>query len=402
MQNISILHISTDEKFVDHALPVFEMAFPGANDLVIISRTIPLKYVKKKPIKLNLKNSSIFLRPTLPKEFFDNYDVIVMHSLNDYIYPEIFNVEIEKPVIWLGWGFDYYDIALGRKALFLEKTWRFARRLGVSEFKRIIVRTLKKSLVALRVSASKKEAIERVSIFSPVLPVEYEMVRNAGEWRRFPAYARWNYGTIEDDFVKGFEGGSVDGDAILVGNSASITCNHAESLDLLHQIGVRERKVIAPLSYGDKKYGRTIAELGTKYFGANFKPLTDFMPIEDYVALLKKCGFVIMNHRRQQAVGNIVIMLYLGARIFVREENVVCQFLRELGVVFSTVQELEADPNLLRKPLSPLEREYNRKIVSDYWSRERAVAQTKALVEKALGKSEPRTFGNTGMKGFHA
>ena len=146
---------------------------------------------------------------------------------------------------------------------------------------------------------------------------------------------------MEDHFIKGFEGGLVDGDAILVGNSASMTCNHKETFDLLVKAGFKNRKIIAPLSYGDAVYGEKTAELGKKFFSSDFKPLKDFMPMQDYVATIKKCCYVIMNHRRQQAVGNIVIMLYLGARIFLREENPTFPFLKDLGVEISSVQELE-------------------------------------------------------------
>jgi hypothetical protein len=108
------------------------------------------------------------------------------------------------------------------------------------------------------------------------------------------------------------------------------------------------------------------------------------MPIQDYVATIKQCGYVIMNHKRQQAVGNIVIMLYLGARVFLREENPTFPFLKDLGVVISSVQELEKDISLLHTPLSIEEKERNKRLVSDYWSRESGIARTKALVDRAL------------------
>lgn len=109
-----------------------------------------------------------------------------------------------------------------------------------------------------------------------------------------------------------------------------------------------------------------------------------FMPVQDYVAIIKKCGYVIMNHVRQQAVGNIVIMLYLGARVFVRQENPVYDFFKSSGVVISTVQELEEHPELLNLPLTAEERASNRAIVSDYWGRERAYERTRKLVEAAF------------------
>ncbi|MGP4883030.1 hypothetical protein ACTXQV_67810, partial [Klebsiella pneumoniae] len=67
-------------------------------------------------------------------------------------------------------------------------------------------------------------------------------------------------------------------------------------------------------------------------FGDKFLPVVDYMPIQQYVGILINCGFVIMNHVRQQALGNILIMLYLGAKVFLREENPVYTFLKNHGV----------------------------------------------------------------------
>lgn len=133
---------------------------------------------------------------------------------------------------------------------------------------------------------------------------------------------------------------------------------------------------------------KKLKSLGQEYFSENFEPLMDFMSVQDYVAAIKKCGYVIMNHVRQQAVGNIVIMLYLGARVFVRQENPVYDFFKSAGVAISTVQELEKRPELLNTPLSEGERINNRNIVSDYWSRERAYIRTRELVEAAIAAKD--------------
>lgn len=77
-------------------------------------------------------------------------------------------------------------------------------------------------------------------------------------------------------------------------------------------------------------------------------------------------------------------MLYLGARVFVRQENPVYAFFKNSGVVISTLQELEGQPELLNLPLSVEERASNRAIVSDYWGCERAYERTRELVEAAF------------------
>ena len=382
---MKILHIATDDKFLDHAIPIFEAVYPGANDVFVFASKKPLKYVTLNPNHIETKRSPFFHRKAkLGQDAYSRYDLVIFHSLGASTYPELENIPENTPTIWLGWGFDYYRDLLHEIPLYLERTRGLYNRLVVVNPKRRAIALAKKLMRLVLPRNSKVRAVEKITVFSPVLPKEYDMVKGSRNWRRFPKFGSWNYGTMEDNLIKGFEGEVVTGNAILVGNSATYTGNHAEALDLLHTLGVNDRQVVAPLSYGDPQLAKELTSIGQEYFSYNFEPLMDFMPVQDYVAIIKKCGYVIMNHVRQQAVGNIVIMLYLGARVFVRQENPVYDFFKNSGVAISTVQELEEHPELLSLPLTEEERANNRTIVSDYWSREKAYKRTRELVEAAF------------------
>lgn len=396
---MKILHIAPDDKFLDHAFPVFEKVYPGANDVFVFTARTPLKYVKLKPDHIETKRNSFFTKKAkLGRSTYSKYDLVIFHSLGASTYPELANIPEATPTIWLGWGFDYYPELLHKIPSHLEYTERLYKRFAAASPKRRAAALVQGLMRTVWSRNSKVRAVEKITVFSPVLPEEYEMVKGSRKWRRFPKFGSWNYGTMEDDLIKGFEGEIVTGDAILVGNSATYTGNHAEIFDLLHKLGVNDREVIAPLSYGDSQLAKELASLGQEYFSGNFHPLMDFMPVQDYVAIIKKCGYVIMNHVRQQAVGNIVIMLYLGARVFVRQENPVYEFFKNSGVVISTVQELEGHPELLNLPLTPEERANNRAVVNDYWGRERAYERTRKLVEAAFaakGVKSPAMLATT-------
>lgn len=382
---MKILHIATDDKFLDHAVPVFEKVYPGSNEVFVFATKKPLKYVQLKPNYIEIRRNSFLRKKALVgKDVYSQYDVVIFHSLGSMTYPEIEHIPKNTPIVWLGWGFDYYVELLDDVPLYLASTQRLYNQFASDTFSRRAVSLVKKLKLIFNRRSSKIRAVERTTVFSPVLPEEYEKVKKSRKWRNFPKFALWNYGTIEDNLVKGFEGESVNGDAILVGNSATFTGNHIETFDLLYNLGVSDRQVVAPLSYGDPILAKKLKSLGQELFAEGFEPLMEFMSAQDYVAAIKKCGYVIMNHVRQQAVGNIVIMLYLGARVFVRQENPVYGFFKSAGVVISSVQELEKHPELLNVPLSEEERVSNRAIVSDYWSRERAYERTRELVEAAF------------------
>lgn len=387
---MKILHIATDNKFIDHAFPIFEKVFPGANDVYIFTTRRSLKNVSLTPNYVKTNCGRLLLSPKLARSAYEKYDVVVFHSFGPLTYPELKKIPKETATIWIGWGFDYYGDLLSTITLHLRKTRELDASFKCNKLKKRIIGIVKDAIRNFQLHTKKIPAIERLSVFAPVLPEEYEWVNCSRNWKVFPEYMRWNYGTMEDNFIRGFEGESVSGDAILVGNSAVSTGNHAEAFELLHKLDVNDRQVVAPLSYGDAELAKALANAGFEYFAENFEPLMDLMPIEEYVGTIKKCGYVIMNHVRQQGVGNIVIMLYLGARVFVRRENPVYGFFKRSGIALSTVQELETNPSLLNIHLTDDERSSNRVLVTDYWSRDKACERTRRLVDKAISVQEFR------------
>lgn len=381
---MKILHLATDDKFLDHALPVFEAVYPNSNEAIVFSSSLKLRYVKSTVSKI-IKPRKSYDRSnaSMIRNFFESCDVVVFHSFSGGFSGLVRLIPKETPTIWLGWGYDYYDL-IDNLSLLLPKTKELKSVLQPITMSMKLRQTVKKLLEKTGIIENKIALIKRFAVFAPVLPSEYQMIKAAVKMEPFPRYVRWNYGTIEDNLVKGFEKETVSGNDILVGNSASFTCNHVESFDVLSQISLNNRKVISPLSYGEVPYREEIEKLGRNYFGDNFFPLRDFIPVEEYIAQIKSCGFVIMNHVRQQAVGNIIIMLYLGARVFLREENPTYRFLADQGVVLSTVQELIREPSLLSSELSEREKLNNRDFVSQYWGREQALINTKSLLSSTV------------------
>ena len=123
--------------------------------------------------------------------------------------------------------------------------------------------------------------------------------------------------TAEDVFERG--PAEMAGPDVLVGNSATASNNHADAFALLAGCTGGAR-VVVPLSYGNADYGAQVAALGARLFGDRFDALREWMPIDAYNERIRNCGFVVMNHRRQQAVGNIGAALFKGATVYLRRE----------------------------------------------------------------------------------
>jgi len=105
------------------------------------------------------------------------------------------------------------------------------------------------------------------------------------------------------------------------------------------------------------------------------------MPIDDYISVLQSCSVVVMNHLRQQALGNIVIALYMGAKVFLDEHNPVYEFFTKQGAFIFKLDQLEQE--YLSK-LSGEQVAHNREVLKNYWSRDVILNKTKKLVERAL------------------
>ena len=135
-------------------------------------------------------------------------------------------------------------------------------------------------------------------------------------------------------------------------------------------------------SYGDSRYREAISAKGSEIIGPQFHPVTCFMDYREYVMFLQSCSVMIMNHRRQQAGGNVSLMLFLGGTVFLRAENPLYHHWRRKGAIFFSVQELEEDDSLLSYKLSDSKVETNKNIIiaSGAWTS--CIERTEKLLMK--------------------
>jgi len=361
---MKLLHISTDNRFINCVPSAFETVAKGKNDYWIIHEGQP-KIATVEPARVI--NSNDVNELDLAKEM-ECYDVVFLHSLIPEFYPFIHNASDHVQFVWLGWGFDYYDLLSER--LTLPKTssltggvWRYG------------LRHLKKKYVT-RSYAQKASLFSKIKYFCPVLPAEYDMVKN--NYPNLPEYFEWNYGALIPDLIPTeCEGGIVDGQNILIGNSATPSNNHLEVLNVVNDLDLGDRKIIMPLNYGEDYYRDKLLPL----LNDNIVPITDFVKRPDYIEILQSCSVVVMNHRRQQAFGTIVMMLYMGAKLYLRQENPLYHRLTQWGVSVYSIEELDNNTDDFLIPLSQDQAIKNRDAVLDYFSIDRYRARTQLLID---------------------
>ena len=130
---------------------------------------------------------------------------------------------------------------------------------------------------------------------------------------------------------------------LLVGNSADPSNNHIDMFDKILATGAVEqiKKIYCPLSYGDHKYGERVERYGHEVFGNMFIPLKDFMPLDEYNAILESVNVAIFNHDRQQAMGNTINLLGMGKKVFIKSGTSTWDLLNRLGITVFDVEDLE-------------------------------------------------------------
>ena len=377
-----ILHFVTDEKFIDMASREFEAVAPGRNRFLMLAKPYKLRYIRNTAVEFVSRRAC---KRLLGK---GDYSGICLHNL--YSGSAVLRyLPAGKKVVWFGWGFDYYNGPLSSpevsRSLFLPQTQALISQLKArSEVSpRLIARRLR-GLLLKSMPARSRAPLERIDYFSPVLDVEFAMVKERNPWFR-AEHVPWSYGTVEDDFSLPGGGVRATGTDLLVGNSSSAPNNHLEIFDWLRgRDDLGNRKIIVPLSYGNEQYRVAVIAAGRELLGDRFVPLSEFQPIEQYLETVSRCGFVFMNHLRQQAVGTVVIALLAGAKLFLNASNPLFEWLRARGAVVFDPALIRPDSSenaLVFQPLGENEKQRNKEVVMAHWGREAQKEKTRKVVQ---------------------
>lgn len=157
---------------------------------------------------------------------------------------------------------------------------------------------------------------------------------------------------------------------IMIGNSATDTNNHLEIFDILQKKSHLDIVIYCPLSYGDDKYKDMVIEQGYRYFGKKFIPLIEVISNDDYIRFLNSIDIAIMNHNRQQGLGNIFTLLLLGKKVYMRSEITSYKSLIDKGLRLYDIAEIINDNNYKLFPLDENKELDNRQIILSNFSDE--------------------------------
>jgi len=390
-----IVHIFNDEKFIDSAINIFEEVYPNKSLYYVLqSSNEPFKHVrseKAKPILIQMEGDENKIIDLVYK---NKIEIVFLHALGlrKQQIANILDREIIK--VWFIWGSDlYWNWKLLKKDMFERETFFFMygednktsirNKLIFNNFSLWLFSKHRNKKILLPEKFVKKlennfltdfyKVVQKIHIVVPIVPTEYDYVKRINSNL---VNAPFEYGNIEDLLIDIKEYNVKSANNILMGNSASPTNNHVDAFKQIVRYKQDGQKIIVPLSYGGKKdYIRFVIEKGNYYFGDDFMPILNFMPLNEYKQLISSCGFVVFNHKRQQALGNINTMGYFGAKIFLNGKSPVFKYFKKLGIHVFNINSI--NKKSLCSNLSEKEIEHNRSLLFENYSR-------KALKKKVL------------------
>lgn len=367
-----VVHIATDEKFIDAAYKIYERAFPGKNLFLILLNKDQkeIKYLSDSIPYVFIKTDDQ-IRPKV-KDSVGDAKMVMFHEMNS-CQTEI-ALSLSEQDVALGWtvfGYEVYNNPyLFGKELYGEKTYAQFVKNCRSKIKNILRPYYHRIFRGQQDPFERKITVmEQMDIVGILYNEELQLYKERMNFNDDVKHLRFTYYPLD---VVVNKKAKVPGSNIMLGNSASYTNNHLEAFDLLKEIDIGDRKIICPLSYGVEEYAIEIEKVGNKVFSSNFEPLINFLPLKAYQQVLQGCGIMIMNQYRQQAVGNVVNAMYMGAKVFLSNKNTLYHYLKRIGCYVYCVEE-DLVPNN-RKVLNLLDKEqiqHNQKLLKEELSLER-------------------------------
>lgn len=351
---MKFLHVFPDEKFIDGTIELFNESIAD-NDYVVLDVCKPYRYIKKYADEITSVKTNEFLEFICNK----NYNVIMFHQLWFSQYKLVLNLPETIKVIWSSFGIDIYN-GQGCLAPLCEMDLYKPITKKIFIKNRYIYNFAKKCVYYLRHKYIQNLLLSRLDYMATVLPIEYDMIK---EKTKFSAqYIPFQYVSKKNTFEANWINSSASN--ILLGNSATTTNNHLDILKILKDRNITNNCYV-PCAYGNYAYLEKLQK--ATHSNPFVHMLLDFMPYDEYEKLLKSCRIAVFGHVRQQAIGNIVIAMLQGSKVFLYSDSVAYKYFKKEGYIIYTIENDLTLKNI-EELMTDEERENNRRKVEKQFS----------------------------------
>ncbi|MEQ8909952.1 MAG: TDP-N-acetylfucosamine:lipid II N-acetylfucosaminyltransferase [Vicingaceae bacterium] len=205
---------------------------------------------------------------------------------------------------------------------------------------------------------------------------EYDLLRSL--YNTEAQFCKFSYNDIDEIATNNLlKIGENVGEKVLLNHTADPSLNHFEILQKLEVIGADE-VVMIPLSYGKEDYKKHLLSYA-KSLNLNIEPIEKHLPYSDYLESLQQVKCAIFNTSIQQAYGNVLLLLWLGVKVFMRIESPLYRGFKREGFHIYCLEELKGKKDLVR--LSLRQQKENQQLLKDHYKRQQNEAHYQDLAK---------------------
>ena len=322
------VHFLPDEKYSKPFIDFLRNKYPTNNIFFVISDK-PLKYLsEEKDIVFIEWNGFSSLYNIFSKLKKIRYDKLFLHYLDHRKLFIPFMVPHNVDVYWIFWGSDLYDFI--DYPIYDDDTKAYLN----------IKKKRKRSLISRLHILLRKYVVKHKINYVVASEIEYEIIQKFYGTKakridfNYPNPVKENFEFNQRAKCKG----NIK-KIILLGNSAAIENNHLSVLKKLAELKT-DFEVIVPLSYGgSEKYINDVLTLGKDLLGNKFIPLVNLLTPSEYQKILDNVDVCVMNHIRQQAMGNLRYLLSQGKKVYMNKESISRKYFESKGIVLNVIPE---------------------------------------------------------------
>lgn len=314
-----ILHIIQYEKFTSDYINKINELYDSNDHLFFVHGNSGIDNIRK------VNGSNVVLSRTYSgkkkecaalKQYINKADKVILHSIffPSYLFVTVIS-QVKKNAnkyFWVIWGADLYDAY-----------WKRNDSIGL-KFKEILRRYFIRNIRAVG-----------------YIPGDYKFLKT-----HYRTSAQFYLASYTYDFIDLKDSNDAHKSVnIMLGNSASPSCQYLEALDLIKPYKDLDINVWCVLSYPkeNQEYINSVIEKGKKIFGDKFHPMTDYLAYDDYMEFLLSIDIAILNNNRQQGLGNIAGLLYYGKRVYLNPLNSCRQYFEDFCCKVFSTEDLSID-----------------------------------------------------------
>ena len=361
-----ILHLIIDHQVITRTLGIYEQVFPGCNDVIAFCERNTIKHIGDVSYKQIVglhegKRAGNLLD-------FTGYTHIIAHFLTFDMIDFLKAAPSSIHFCWEIYGGDLYSQFLepnGYEMYYTNpKKYKYENELSfvasTIRSKMLIFKGYWNNINFFR-NKNFSFVCRRVNSLQWCCPGDGAFVEEYAN-RKIAGYEVFNYslskvlGNLKD--APFFEG-----ESLLIGSSASFSNNHLYALYQLKRMGnVEAEHIYLPLSYGgNMKYADEVEREYKNYLGDKIISMRSYMPLDDYNKVFLGLRSMILCSWRQESIGNAIMGLYLGVKLFMSNRSPLYNWLVECGFHIYNIE--EASTCDLNTGLKLFEKEHNRELV---------------------------------------